>query len=139
MGRPIPVANDLTKPFWEAANQKKLVVQKCDNCGKLQYPPAQVCGSCRADKEKLKWTEVAGKGHVDVGFTIRDSRIKGYREMQPINFAVITLDQEPLLNFLSNLPGTPAGTIPVGAAVEVIFEPVSPTQLIPEWRVVAAK
>ena len=40
---------------------------------------------------------------------IRDSRIRGFRSAQPINFAVITLDEDPGINFLSNLPGTPAG------------------------------
>jgi hypothetical protein len=40
------------------------------------------------------WKEVQGKGHIDVYFVIRDSRIKGFRSAQPINFAVITLDED---------------------------------------------
>jgi hypothetical protein len=33
--------------------------------------------------------------------------------------------------------GTPPYQVPVGAAVEVMFEEVAPGQLIHEWRVVA--
>jgi uncharacterized OB-fold protein len=82
------------------------------------------------------WKEVQGRGHIDVYFVIRDSRIRGFRSAQPINFAVITLDEDPGINFLSNLPGTPVGEVPVGAAVEVVFAPSSSGQLVNEWQVV---
>ena len=134
MARPIPVPNEFNKPFWDAVNEKKLVVQKCKTCGQLQYPPKRNCMRCNGTT--FDWHQVQGRGHVDVGFTIRDSRIRGFREMQPINFAIITLDEDPALNFLSNLPGTPAGTIPIGAPVELIFEEVAPGRLLHEWKVV---
>jgi len=134
MARPIPVPNDFNKPFWDAVNERKLKVQKCTTCGRLGYPPRRTCDKCGGTT--FEWHQVQGKGHVDVGFTIRDSRIKGFREMQPINFAIITLDEDPGLNFLSNLPGTPAGTIPLGAPVELIFEEVAPGRLLHEWRVI---
>ena len=40
------------------------------------------------------------------------------------------------INFYSNLPGVPVREVPVGAAVEVIFEEVAPGQLIHEWKLV---
>ena len=76
-----------------------------------------------------------GKGHIDVFFVIRDSRIRGFRSAQPINFAVITLDEDPGINFLSNLPGTAPGAVPGGAPVELMFEQTSIGQMVPEWRV----
>jgi uncharacterized OB-fold protein len=86
--------------------------------------------------DKLDWREVQGKGHIDVYLVIRDSRIKGFQGAQPINFAVITLDEDPGINFLSNLPGTPPGEVPVGAAVELIFEETSTGQMVHEWQVI---
>jgi uncharacterized OB-fold protein len=56
---------------------------------------------------------------------------------QPYNLALITLDEDPTINFYSNLPGVPPYQVPVGAEVEVMFEEVAPEQLIHEWRVVA--
>ena len=55
---------------------------------------------------------------------------------QPYNLALITLDEDPRINFYSNLPGIPPYEVPVGAAVEVMFEEVAPDQLIHEWQVV---
>ena len=50
--------------------------------------------------------------------------------------AVITLDDDPGINFYSNLAGTPVKEVPVGAAVEVTFEEVTPGQLIHEWKLI---
>ena len=38
--RPAPVANKLTKPFWAACNERRLVLQNCTACNRLHYPPA---------------------------------------------------------------------------------------------------
>ena len=134
LDRPAPVPNDLTRPFWDACNEGRLVLQNCTACERLHYPPTRQCDTCGSG-DNLTWQEVPGKGHIDVYFVIRDSRIRGFRSAQPVNFAVITLDEDPGINFLSNLPGTPAGEVPVGAAVELIFEPTSNGQMVPEWRV----
>ena len=131
--RPAPVANALTKPFWDACNERRLVLQNCTACDRLHFPPTQKCSKCGSDK--LVWKEVKGRGHIDVGFVIRDSRVKGFQPAQPLNFALITLDEDPGINFLSNLPGRAPGDVPQGAPVEVIFEQTSSGQFIPEWQV----
>jgi uncharacterized OB-fold protein len=85
----------------------------------------------------MEWTEVEGKGHIDVHLVIRDSRIRGFRSAQPINFAIIRLDQDPGLNFLSNLPGTAPGDFEDDMPVELVFSEIPGSdQLVPEWRIV---
>ena len=133
--RPAPVPNEVSKPFWDGCNAGRLVLQNCTACNRLHYPPVQKCQKCGSG-DNFVWKEVQGKGHIDVYFVIRDSRVRGFRSAQPINFALITLDEDPGINFLSNLPGTAAGQVPVGAPVELIFEQTSTGQMIPEWRVV---
>jgi uncharacterized OB-fold protein len=135
LDRPAPVSSELTKPFWDACNERRLVLQNCTACQRLHYPPAQKCSKCGSSA--LVWKEVQGKGHIDVFFVIRDSRIRGFRSAQPINFAVITLDEDPGINFLSNLPGRAPGDVKPGSPVEVTFEQTSNGQFIPEWQVVA--
>ena len=135
MPKPIPVPDQLSKPFWDACNERRLVVQNCTACTRKQYPPQQACAAC-GSAAHLEWREVKGRGHILSYLVIRDSRLRPVQADQPINMALITLDEEPQLNFLSNLPGTPVNKVTVGAAVEVVFERVSPTQLIHEWRVV---
>jgi len=135
MPKVIPVPDEVSKPFWDAVNEKRLVLQVCAACDMLQYPPRQTCAAC-GSAEKLEWKEVNGRGHISSYIVIEDGRLDRRMPDQPYNLAVITLDEDPGINFYSNLPGTPVDQVPVGAAVEVVFEEVAPDQLIHEWRVV---
>ena len=67
---------------------------------------------------------------------VADGRLARTRPDQPLNLAVITLDEDPRINFYSNLPGIPAWKVPVGAPVEVMFEEVEQGKLIHEWKLV---
>ncbi len=136
MPKVIPVPDELSKPFWDAVNEKRLVLQNCTVCNKLQYPPRKTCAKC-GSAEKLEWKEVKGRGHISTYIVIENGRLARRIPDQPYNLALITLDEDPSINFYSNLPGVPVGKVPVGAAVEVMFEEVAPGQLIHEWRVVS--
>ena len=135
MPKLIPVPDALNKPFWDAVNEKRLVLQNCVVCDTLQYPPRDRCATC-GSAETLEWKEVSGRGHISSYIVIEDGRLDRRMPDQPYNLAVVTLDEDPGINFYSNLPGTPVDEVPVGAAVEVVFEEVGPDQLIHEWRVV---
>ena len=135
MPKVIPVPDELSKPFWDAVNEKRLVLQNCSACEMLQYPPRQTCATC-GSAENLEWKEVNGKGHISSYIVIEDGRLQRRMPDQPYNLALITLDEDQGINFYSNLPGIPVDEVPVGAAVEVMFEEVAPGQLIHEWRVV---
>ena len=135
MPKIIPVPDELSRPFWEAVNEQRLVLQNCTACDKLQYPPQANCQVCGSDN-RLEWKDTEGKGHIAAYIVIEDGRLNRRMPDQPYNLALVTLDQDPTVNFYSNLPGVPAYEVPVGAAVEVTFEEVAPGQLIHEWRVV---
>ena len=134
MPKVIPVADPLSKPFWDAVNAKRLVLQNCAGCAVFQYPPREKCATC-GSSEKLEWKQVSGRGHISSYIVIEDGRLDRRMPDQPYNLAVVTLDEDPGINFYSNLPGTPVDAVPVGAAVELVFEEVAPGQLIHEWRV----
>ena len=134
MPKIIPAPDDLSKPFWDAVNEKRLSVQNCTACDRLQYPPRQTCLSCGSDEE-LEWDDVEGKGHISTYIVIEDGRLNRRMPDQPYNLALITLDQDTSVNFYSNLPGILPYDVPVGAAVYVVFEEVAPGQLIHDWQV----
>ncbi len=134
MPKVIPVPDEASKPFWDAVNENRLILQNCTACGVLQYPPQQTCATCHS-AENLEWKEVNGRGHISSYIVIGDGRLQRRMPDQPYNLALITLDDDPRINFYSNLPGIPVDEVPVGAAVEVMFEEVAPGQLIHEWRV----
>ena len=135
MPRPIPVPNELTKPFWDACNERRLVVQNCSACNRKQFPPQANCAKC-GKPDNLAWIEVQGKGHIMSYFVIHDSRMKAIQAMQPLNLAIVALDEDPEINFLGNLPGTPVDEVPMGAPVELVFDEVEGGQLVPDWKVI---
>ena len=60
--RPIPVPNEWTKPFWDAAKRGALELQRCQSCGHFQHPPYATCVQCIATD--LKFEPVRGAGAI---------------------------------------------------------------------------
>ncbi|MSQ40846.1 MAG: hypothetical protein EXR55_04170 [Dehalococcoidia bacterium] len=136
MPKPAPTVDEVTKPFWDACNQRKLTVQHCSNCNRFQYPPEKTCANCGNEKS-LTWREVSGRGTIITYTVMHDVRQRTFQADQPFNIAVIALEDDPAVKVFSNLPGTPVDKVPVGARVKVEFQAVHTGQLVPEWRVVS--
>jgi len=128
------VPDELTAPFWEAANRSQLVIQKCGPCDRLQHPPEPSCGVCESDRG-LFWEEVSGKGIIYNYGVVHDCPVRLLQDDQPFNVAVVMLDEDPGIQMYSHLPGTAADEVPVGAKVRVVFEKTDNGQLVPEWEV----
>ena len=129
------VPDELTKPFWDAANEGRRVVQNCGACKRLQHPPLPECDQC-GSKDNLDWQEMSGRGKIYNYGVVYDCPVRLLQEEQPFNLAVIMLDEDPGIQRYSHLPGTPVDDVPVGASVEVIFEATANGQKVPEWQVV---
>jgi len=135
MPKQSPVPTELDKPFYDGCNEGKLVVQYCTACLRYQFPPRFACSRCAGNT--LTWQQVSGKGRITSRVVVHDTPISSLIPDQPFNVATISLDEEPEVVMLSHLPGTPVDKVPIGAAVEVIFETTPATgQKVPEWRVV---
>ena len=130
------VPDELTKPHFDAANEGRLEIQNCSACNRLQNPPQPTCTQCNSP-DNLEWKVMSGKGKIYNYGVVYDCPVRLLQQDQPFNLAVITLDDDPGIQMYSHLPGTPVDDVPVGAAVEVIFEATANGQKVPEWRVVA--
>ncbi|HLZ72702.1 MAG TPA: OB-fold domain-containing protein [Dehalococcoidia bacterium] len=130
--RPTPVPDELTRPFWEAAAERRLVAQRCAACGFWQQPPAPVCQRCTSTD--LAFQPVSGRGTVYTYTTMYQKNVAGFEQAVPYVNLVVELAEQPLLLMLSYLPGDAAGWVQIGAAVEVTFEPLPDGQLLPQWR-----
>src|SRR5215467_15841249 len=82
MPKLIPVPDALSKPFWDAVSERRLVLQHCTACDRLQYPPQQKCQVCGSDGS-LTWREVEGRGHIASYIVIEDGRLNRRMADQP--------------------------------------------------------
>ena len=128
------IPDEFSKPFWDAANEERLVIQNCVSCDRLQHPPAPTCNQCESGDE-LEWKEMSGRGTIYNYGVVHDCPVRLLQEDQPFNVAVIMLEDDPGIQMYSHLPGTPTDDVPVGAGVELVFELTANGQKVPEWRV----
>jgi uncharacterized OB-fold protein len=134
MPKQSPVPEALDKPFWDACNEERLVVQHCTQCNRLQHPPRAACPQC-GSADNLEWKAMSGRGTIYSYGVVYDTPIVTLQANQPFNLATIQLDDDPAINMLSHLPGAPIDNVPIGAAVTVVFETTPETgQKVPEWR-----
>lgn len=119
--RPLPQADDVTRFHWDAAAARRLVLQRCRACGKLQYPPEVCCIHCQA--EDFDQADATGRG-VIYSFSIVDRPLHtGFVGAVPYIVALVELDDQPGLRMLTNLVDVPVGTrLACGMPVEVVFE-----------------
>ena len=137
MPKQSPVPEDFEKPFYDACNEGKLIIQNCTACDRLLHPPKTECDKCGSGNN-LGWREVSGRGTIYSYGVMYDCPVIELAEDQPFNIAVVQLEEDPGINMLSHLPGTPVDEVPVGAKVQVEFETTPATgQKVPEWRVVS--
>ena len=127
--------DQLTKPFFAAAAEGRLVIQHCKSCNRLQHPPEPACNQCGSG-DNLEWKEMSGRGKIYNYCVVYDCPIRLLKEVLPFNLAVIMLDDDPGIQMYSHLPGTPPDEVPVGGSVELVFEATANGQMVPEWQVV---
>lgn len=129
------VPDDLTRPFFEAANEGRLVIQNCTACDRLSFPPRAACDACGSGAS-MEWKQMSGRGRIYNYGVVYDCPVATLKEDLPFNLAAIMLDEDPGILMYSHLPGVPPDEVPVGGAVQVIFEATANGQKVPEWQVV---
>lgn len=52
----------LVAPFYEALRDERVVVQRCDDCGHLKFPPLELCSECWSDEQS--WVDIEPVGEL---------------------------------------------------------------------------
>ena len=107
-----PVPNLETKAFWDATAEGKLMVGKCEACGKLHYYPRAICPFCFGDKTELQ--QVSGNGTIYTYSVMRRAPI-------PYAIAYVTLAEGPTK--MTNIDDCDLDQIKIGQAVKLVFKP----------------
>jgi len=124
-----PVAESFEEGFWEAVKQKRLVFQRCTECGEFLHPPRPMCHKCHS--YDLEWVESTGKGKIYswVVFT---------REVNPlyrVPFEVVVVEMEEKgVRFISNMAEGNPEDLYMGMPVEVVFVDINDVWPLPMFR-----
>lgn len=129
---PYPVPEYGAEPYWEAANRGELRMQRCVDCGRLRWHPAPLCPDCQSTGHE--WALLSGRGRVHTWTEIVHPVHPGARSRVPYLVAEIELDEQAGLTMISNLVGTSAERIAIGAPVAVDFVAHPNGQRLPVFR-----
>ena len=124
-GRPIPRRTPTSAPYFDAAREGRLSLQKCPRGGFFFYPRSR-CPHCLQDD--WSWEDVSGKGMVYAFTTDRFGLDPAQRPQLPLVVAIVELAEGPRLT--TRIVGCTPEEVEVGMPVEVTFEDVGKETLI---------
>ena len=84
---PVP---DFAAPFWDAITEGRIVLPRCDVCGRWQWYPEPGGTDCPGGS--LRWVDVAVTGAIYAYTTVHRSFLPGGRDHVPYLVGMIDLD-----------------------------------------------
>jgi hypothetical protein len=131
--KPLPHLTTTNRPFWEAAHQHKLTVQRCRDCGEHIFFPRPLCPQCYSSN--IEWAEVSGRGKVYSFTIVRRPTVRGFDQDAPYIYAVVELEEGPRM--VTNIVGCLLDEVRVGMPVEAAYEDVTPEISLVKFRPIA--
>ena len=98
-----------TRPFWEAARERRLVMPRCGQCATWRWPPGPFCPCCQS--QSVEWIE-AGEGRI-YSFTI-------VRDGEDVHIpALVEFPRAGGVRLLAAIVGAKPASVAIGAAVNL--------------------
>jgi hypothetical protein len=123
----LPAITTLTRPFWDAAASGRLLLPRCNACGRHFFRPEVACTHCFATD--WQWVPASGRGTLYSYSVVHRAPAPGF--VVPLVLAVVELDEGPAM--FSNLVGCAELDIRIGMALAVRFERVAEAICLPRF------
>jgi uncharacterized OB-fold protein len=131
--RPVPVPDERSAPFWEAAANHVLAVARCSRCGAYAHPPDAVCSNCGSTDPGFAFQPVSGRGSVRSWTVVRQSFLPGFDADLPFVLVDVELVEQAELRLIGRLLDGPHAPLALGAAVRAAFEDIAPGMAVPAF------
>jgi uncharacterized OB-fold protein len=131
--RPVPVPDELSAPFWEAAARHVLTVARCSRCRAWVLPPDLTCPHCLSSDPAFVFEPVSGRGTVRSWTIMRQSFLPGFADVVPLLLVDVELAEQPDVRMIGRLLDGPEAPVCLGAPVTVAFEDLAPGVAVPAF------
>ena len=129
---PFPSPDDVSRPFWDAANRHELVVQRCQDCRSMQHPPEAYCIRC--ESTKLEWERVSGRGTVFTFIIDHRNEVPGFDGHYVFAFVNPVEAEHDTVRLTGNIFDCEPDDVYIGMPVEAFFKEIKPGVTLPEFR-----
>ena len=126
-GKALPIESPESAPFWQGCRESRLLLQRCEACGRHQFYPRVLCTACGG--ARLGWAEASGRGRIKSYTVIRRAVSAAYEPEVPYVVALIELAEGPTL--MSNVVDAAPEAVRIGAPVRVRFDAWSEDRKLP--------
>ena len=117
--RPVPKPSSFTKPFWDGAREKKLMLQYDPEAKAFQFWPRPI--GVKSGKANLEWRASSGRG-VLYSYTLVHVPAPGFEDRVPYLIGLVELDEG--VRIVANLVGVGADDVRIGMPMRVTWEPL---------------
>jgi uncharacterized OB-fold protein len=128
--KPVPIVNPWARPFWEAARERRLLIQHCRDCHKHVFYPRVACPHCFSGN--LEWVQASGRGTVYSYTVVYANAPSAFIADIPYVVAVIQLAEG--VRMLSNIVECDLDALRCDMPVEVTFERLNDEFTLPKFR-----
>lgn len=118
--KPLPLPTPVTRPFWEALRERRICVQRCEDCDHWVFYPRLRCNQCLSDR--LEWRQVSGAATLYTFTIARQPTAPHFADDVPQLLAVVELEEGVRLT--STLVNVAEEDIRVGMKLEPVFDRV---------------
>ncbi|WP_460831745.1 Zn-ribbon domain-containing OB-fold protein [Nocardioides hungaricus] len=108
----------MSRPYWDACREGRLLVQQCDACRRCFFRPEEACTHCAS--EAWSWTESTGSGTLYSFTTI-------YRAPDPaiaVPYVLAVVAMAEGYPMFSNVVDCVVDDVHIGMSLAVSFHPV---------------
>lgn len=128
---PHPITPE-AQPYWDGLKEHKLMLPKCDDCGKPFFYPRIACPLCHS--RRVSWIQASGKGKLYAFEIAYRSLSQAFKVKAPYILAMVELEEGPrLMSNLINIEPDPK-IITCDMPVEVVFEKLTDEITIPLFQ-----
>lgn len=132
-GRPLPVPDELSAPYWTAAAEHVLTVARCSRCGAWSIPVDVTCDRCGSTDPGYRFEPVSGRGAIRSWTVIHQSFLPGFDADVPFVLVDVELDEQPDLRMIGRLLDGFDVPLHIGDRVAVAFEDLAPGSVVPAF------
>ncbi|HVY44027.1 MAG TPA: Zn-ribbon domain-containing OB-fold protein [Hyphomicrobiaceae bacterium] len=116
--KPVPEPTHESKPYWDALNEGRLLLQSCGACGRVRHYPRPLCDACYSFD--VRWIEAKGHGAIHSWTITHHAFNPGFKAELP--YVLATVDLTEGVRMQAPLRGVNAEDLRIGMPVRVTFE-----------------
>ncbi|MFJ2003271.1 Zn-ribbon domain-containing OB-fold protein [Streptomyces chartreusis] len=114
----LPEADAFTRTYWDAAAEGRLLIRRCQACGRAHHYPREFCPHCWS--EDVVWEPACGRATLYTWSVVHRNDLPPFGQRTPYVAAVVDLTEGPrMMTELVDCPDP--GLLRAGMELEVAF------------------